>query len=385
MPRIRLTDATLRSLSCVTRTDFWDASLPSFGIRVGAQAKTFIVKHSNSRHAIGQYPEISLHEARRRAVLFKGEKRDTTSRLTVKDTTELFLTTQCADYRKRSLYEAKRLLKKISSLSKKLTGDITTNELTAIIDKQSPSEAVHLFKILRTLFRFAVRRRIILSSPLYALPLPRREKARSHVLSDDELRRVWEAATESGMFGIIVKVLILTGQRRGEIAALRPEFFKDGICTLPGTLTKNRREHSFPVGALCATVLASGQGREPAALLFPARGEPEHAFNGWSKSKRKLDELSGVHDWTLHDLRRTFATNLAALAVPPHITERLLNHATGTISGVAAIYNRFPYMDEMRAAIALWEERLASLLAQHGLADLPRRMMHHEAPCASCG
>ena len=75
------------------------------------------------------------------------------------------LTTQCADYRKRSLCEAKRLLKKISSLLKKLTGDITTNELTAIIDKQSPSEAVHLFKILRTLFRFAVRRRIILSSP----------------------------------------------------------------------------------------------------------------------------------------------------------------------------------------------------------------------------
>ena len=140
------------------------------------------------------------------------------------------------------------------------------------------------------------------------------------------------------MFGIIVKVLILTGQRRGEIAALRPEFFKDGICTLPGTLTKNRREHSFPVGALCGTVLASGQGRQPAALLFPARGEPERAFNGWSKSKRKLDQLSGVHDWTLHDLRRTFATNLAALAVPPHITERLLNHATGTISGVAAIY-----------------------------------------------
>ena len=78
--------------------------------------------------------------------------------------------------------------------------------------------------------------------------------------------------------------------------------------------------------------------------------------------------------WILHDLRRTFATNLAALAVPPHITERLLNHATGTISGVAAIYNRF--LDEMRAAIALWEERLAWLLAQHAPPRLTPRMMH---------
>jgi integrase len=101
--------------------------------------------------------------------------------------------------------------------------------------------------------------------------------------------------------------------------------------------------------------------------LFPARGT-DGPFNGWSKCKVALDRAvisagCQVGAWTLHDLRRTFATNLAALGVPPHITERLLNHVTGTISGVAAIYNRHAYTDEMREAVSKWETQLSSLVA----------------------
>jgi integrase len=86
-------------------------------------------------------------------------------------------------------------------------------------------------------------------------------------------------------------------------------------------------------------------------FLFPARGNVATPFSGWSKSKITIDKKCDVAEWTLHDLRRTFATNLAALDVPPHVVERLLNHASGTISGVAAIYNRFSYADEMRDAM----------------------------------
>ena len=86
-------------------------------------------------------------------------------------------------------------------------------------------------------------------------------------------------------------------------------------------------------------------------------------MNGWSNLKTKFDKsVEGVAPWTLHDLRRTFATNLAALGTPIHVTEKLLNHVSGTVSGVAAIYNRHAYMDEMRAAVANWEMRLATLL-----------------------
>jgi integrase len=98
--------------------------------------------------------------------------------------------------------------------------------------------------------------------------------------------------------------------------------------------------------------------------LFPARGNEANSYSGWSKSKAALDLASGVDDWTLHDLRRTFATNLAGLNVAPHVVEKLLNHASGTISGVAAIYNRFQYVAEMRAAVEGWEARLTSLLNQ---------------------
>ncbi len=77
------------------------------------------------------------------------------------------------------------------------------------------------------------------------------------------------------------------------------------------------------------------------------------------KCKAALDlKLKGVEPWTLHDLRRTFSRNLAALGVAPHVTEKLLNHATGTIQGVAAINNRYRFMEEMREAVKLWEERL---------------------------
>jgi integrase len=98
-------------------------------------------------------------------------------------------------------------------------------------------------------------------------------------------------------------------------------------------------------------------------IIFPARGQPNKPFNGWSKSKAALDMSSAVSDWTLHDLRRTFATRLAELRTPPHIIERLLNHVTGQISGVAAIYNRASYMQEMREAVEKWEKYLASVLA----------------------
>ena len=95
--------------------------------------------------------------------------------------------------------------------------------------------------------------------------------------------------------------------------------------------------------------------------LFPARGNSHATFSGFSKSKRRFDTDCGIADWTLHDLRRTAATHMAGLGVAPHVVERILNHASGTISGVAAIYNRFGYQSEMRQALAAWEDKIIKL------------------------
>ena len=101
--------------------------------------------------------------------------------------------------------------------------------------------------------------------------------------------------------------------------------------------------------------------------LFPAsrdhvRGKPTTIFNGWQKAKILLDNKCGVANWTLHDLRRTFSSNMAALRVPPHVTEKLLSHSSGIASGVAATYNRYQYLPEMRDAVSGWNDRLATLL-----------------------
>jgi integrase len=160
-----------------------------------------------------------------------------------------------------------------------------------------------------------------------------------------------------------VQLLLLTGQRRVEIGSLRWSYIDETerTITLPGTLTKNHREHTFPFGGMAAGILASVP--RMGDTLFPARGHDEVPFSGWSKSKPKLDRLCGAEHWTLHDLRRTFATQLAGLGVAPHVIERLLNHASGRISGVAAVYNRYAYLTEMREAVSRFETKLEKLVA----------------------
>jgi integrase len=97
--------------------------------------------------------------------------------------------------------------------------------------------------------------------------------------------------------------------------------------------------------------------------FFPARGSDENAFSGFSKAKKKLDEATGVSGWRLHDLRRTVSTGMAHLKIRVEVVEKLLNHSTGTLGGVAGVYNRFAYMDEMRDAVERWAEFIDELIS----------------------
>ena len=138
--------------------------------------------------------------------------------------------------------------------------------------------------------------------------------ARERVLTDDELVRVWNAAAQIGYpFGWIVQLLILTGQRRGEIASLQWEWIDGGTITLPNEVVKNNRTHTFPVGTLASQIIHNIP--QLADLLFPARGNNSVPFGGWSKAKPRLDNLSGVAGYTLHDCRRTFAVGLQRCGV----------------------------------------------------------------------
>ena len=176
---------------------------------------------------------------------------------------------------------------------------------------------------------------------------------------------MYGAAHEIGYpFGTIVKLLILTGQRRGEVTGMEwSELDLDAaLWTIPAARSKNGRAHALPLAPVAlATITAIP--RTSSRFVFPARGNHEATFSGWSKAKRELDAMVGIPDWTLHDLRRSMATSLASLGTSPHIVERILNHAGGTFAGVAGVYNRFEYRDEMREALMAWEREVSRLVS----------------------
>jgi integrase len=170
---------------------------------------------------------------------------------------------------------------------------------------------------------------------------------------------VWNAAPE-GDFGRIVKLLMLTGQRRDEIADLRWAEIVDDMIALPAGRTKNSRAHEVPLSPQARLILNDQPQRVGRERVF---GYGEGGFSGISRAKSKLDKASGVADWTLHDLRRTMATRMADLGVQPHIIEPVLNHVSGHKGGVAGIYNRSTYATEKRAALDLWSSHAQTLLA----------------------
>jgi len=376
---MRLTELTVRSLKSPEKGQktYLDDTLRGFGVRVSPQgAKAFVLVHgrNRSRMTIGRYPVISLSEARIRAKEILAEQTLGRSRLPTtlfSDAVELYLAGLHPRNKPSSVQSTRRRLIRhfLPPLRRERLEDITASQISKIIDRllDTPSEANHALVAVRGFFTWTERRHLVTRNPCALLQAPTRAVSRDRVLSDEELGKVLSAATlEESMFGSIVALLVLTGQRRGEIVALSGKMIdmQGKTITLPASLTKNGREHRFPFGRRTEELL---RRQFQDGILFPARGS-NGFFSGWSKCKARFDRKCGVQNWTLHDLRRTFATQLAALGAPIHVTEKLLNHVTGTISGVAAIYNRHSYMDEMRQAVAAYDAHLASLasaLSQH--------------------
>jgi integrase len=197
-----------------------------------------------------------------------------------------------------------------------------------------------------------------------------REQARHRVLSDEELALVLAAARQIGFpFGSIVEVLAFTGQRRDEVGRMTWEHLdlRRKVWIVPGEHAKNGKPHlvqlSKPLLALLEAVPRSGE------LVFS--GDGKRVFQGYSKAKARLDRLSGVNDWTLHDLRRTVVSGMARLGVAPHVADKILNHQGGTISGVAAVYQRHQFLEERKMALDTWGRFISTLVTSTHLTDHP--------------
>lgn len=379
MPKIAFTDLAVRSLK---PGEYFDTRTPAFGMRVGKNRRTWIVMRGRERlrTRIGHYPQLGLAEARKRALVLLGSTPEKLEAMTWAEARELFLETYASQHQKpKTLAETQRLLTKhFKALDRKPLSSISTGQISAILDGllETPSEALHAFKAARTFGRWA-KKRGLWENPV-TMDAPAKEATRERVLTPDELRAIYTEAT--GTFGDIVRLLILTGQRRSEIGSLRWDYidFEQKVISLPPEATKNGRHHTFPIGERAIALLKSRP--RTSDYVFPARHGG--AFSGYSASKEHLDDLCGVENWTLHDLRRTWASMNAEWALP-HVLERYLNHVSGTISGVAAIYNRFAYEKELRQCCTQWEARLSAILSvqsQHG--ERPRIRRPEEAPAA---
>jgi integrase len=208
--------------------------------------------------------------------------------------------------------------------------------------------------------------------------------ARDRTLDDNELLEVWRACREDD-FGRIVRLLILTGQRREEVSGMAWSELdlRNAVWSLPGARTKNRRPCDVPLSDAALAIIETIAVREDRDLVF---GEGEGSFSGWSNAKAALDKrildarrkangkkAKPLPAWRLHDLRRTFATGVPAA---PHVVEAILNHVSGTKAGIAGVYNRNLYAADKRAALTLWGEKVMALTSA---IDLPRVVPFRQA------
>lgn len=236
--------------------------------------------------------------------------------------------------------------------------------LDEVITQRGSAMARELRKALTSLFNWAADRGHIHASPLAGMRRPELAyTARERVLSMDELSRIWAAAGEAAYpFGHMVRLLILTGQRRSEIAEMERGWIDADrrAVEIPGTRYKTKRAHVFPLSEPAWKLVQSLPKWNGGDCLFSTTSG-RRPISGFSKAKQRLDELiakgvakdgmSPILPWTVHDIRRSVATHMARMGTPQEHIERVLGHV---VQGVAGTYNRYSYMDEKRAALDGW-------------------------------
>lgn len=384
MPNQTLTDHLIRAFTppkdgTVTH---WDAALKGFGIRISqGGAKTFIVLiGSGRRQSIGRYPTIKLAEARTEAKKLLAEKTLGKVRPThtaFDDAKADYLEELDKKNRASTMSEKRRHLASHYPFGRTSIASVTTRDVLRNLRKLSdrPGEHNGAFRVGRAFFRWCVRQRLIDRSPLENVQAPPTSPSRERVLSDDEIAAVYRIAIDGDdSFHRIVALLILTGQRRTEISRLQWSWIKDATITLPSSITKNKRTHRFPISDGALAVLATTPRLDKNLYVFPAardkfKNKPATVFNGWAKPKERFDEELAergfvVAHWTLHDLRRTLSSGMAALHIEEKVVEKLLNHISDTkSSAIAKVYNRYEYFEEMREAVQRWNAKVQALLS----------------------
>lgn len=385
-------------------TFIWDSEVQGFGVRVSPSGSCSFVAQKwvggrggkSQRITLGHYPAMDIDTARRQAavaagVVFDGgdlagerRKRRSATREALntglKPTVELFLKRKGSSGNRYWRETERLLLTRFIPLfgESRPVATITKQEIRSFIEQKEerhPGAARNLFASLRPFFKWCVERDLVAVSPMDKLSSPPTGAPRDRILTDHEIRIFWKAAESMGYpFGPFYQLLLLTAQRREEVAAIRhvEVDVAKGEWTIPKSRTKNGKEHLVQLAPQALAILQSCPRR--GEFVFTTNGTTP--ISGYSKAKQRLDDLCAslnaelsqgflsqnfVLDWRVHDLRRTAASGMAALGFQPHIIERVLNHLSGAQGGLVGVYQRFEYADERKRALEAWGSRVQAV------------------------
>ena len=376
-------------------TIFWDDECPGLGARVQGNARRWVVRYriaGNSKQkqvTLGPLAGMSLRRAREAAVEYigaakRGIDRATIDRAEAEQALRLeksradgrlavivdrYLEHATTHLRPTTFKDLKRYLTVTwQPLHDAVVTELDTRDVIARLEAVSiesgPVAANRARSALSQCMSWAVARGIIHRNPLIGTRALAIEKPRERVLANDEITKLWTETDRPGDFAVIIRLLLLTAQRREEVAAMRwCELDLDrGLWELEGSRTKNGRPHQIPLSNQVASILESLERREQRDLVF---GTGKGGFSGWGQSKARMDRRSGLNSWRIHDLRRTAVTGMAEIGIQPHVIEAVVNHVSGHKGGVAGIYNRAGYAAEKRDALQRWADHLDEVVAGH--------------------
>jgi integrase len=344
----------------------WDTQLPAFGIRIGKHRKTFTVMLGEDRRRItvGHYPQLKLQDARLKArhILLSPPPSSPPFKDLLDDYCNLHLKTNT---RATTARQTEQVLRKhFAHFYNTPIANLTRTDILRTIDAllATPAAANQALSCLGALLQWSIKRGVLESNPIAGYGLPVKLKSRERVLSDIELTTIARLTLFSTeQYHQRVALLLLTGQRLNEIGRMEWTWITHNTFTIPAHIAKNGCEHTVPLTPIAKRVISTIPNTS--RFLFPLQTDPNKTSQSWSYYKRKFDKLCGFSDWTLHDLRRTWSTKAAEWRIcPPHVTERILNHVSGSLTPIARVYNRATYLEEMREAMMCYETRVSELL-----------------------
>lgn len=391
MPTIKFTARTIESLrpSDQVQVDYWDESLAGFGLRVTRSGiKTWLVRYRlngrRRRFKIGTYPITGLAEARdaaKHALHGIAQGYDPAANRTQDRMADSFsdlaheYLERHAKPNKRSWREDERILNK--DVLPKWKGlkakDVTRKDVLKLLDdtvsRGAPVHANRVLALIRKIFNFGIQRDIVVMNPCQAVSRPTKEYSRERVLSQEEIKKVWQGLdSEEVLTSAIFKLYILTGQRGSEIRSMSWDDLdlQTNWWTIPGEKTKNSLAHRVPLSEQALDVIRSiSFTKETSHWVFPSPIDKSKHVDNIQKAIQRIRKKANV-SFVGHDFRRTAASHMAAQGIQRLVVSKIINHVE---QGVTKVYERYSYDQEKRAALDSWGSFIQKILADDRLSS----------------